>query len=224
MGQQKFTSAGRGRSRVRRLRPRRCLRKGCDHIYQPRQWNQRYCQDPECRRELRRWQAAKRQQRRRYRESMRAQHAAAERERRRKAKLRAKLVEELSRNAARGHAATDFSLVPCCDRPGCYAARRCSIRNPACYCSDACRVTLARVRDRERKWLGRATLAGQTPSGISRRSFAQSESSTIRSRYPRDGCDDASTRSALRVEPSSVAHYRPRSIGSITSRSERSFS
>lgn len=161
MGQHESTSAGRGRARVRRLRPRRCLRKGCDQIYRPRRWNQRYCQEPACRRELRRWQAAKRQQRRRHSEPVRAQHAAAQRERRRKAKLRAKPTEECSHHAARGHAAKDFSRVPCCDRPGCYAARRCSIRNPARYCSDACRSALARVRDRERKWLGRATVAGQ---------------------------------------------------------------
>ena len=173
MGQPKSTSAGSGRARRRRLRPRRCLRKGCGHIYGPKRWNQRYCQQPECRRELRRWQAAKRQQYRRRSEAVRAQHAAVERERRRTAKLSVKPVQvrsrdsarghaERARDPARGHAAKDFSCVPCCDRPGCYAARRGSIRNPARYCSDACRLTLARVRDRERKWLCRATLAGQT--------------------------------------------------------------
>lgn len=159
MGQQKSTSAGGGRTSRRRLRLRRCLRKGCDHSYQPRRWNQRYCQDPECQRELRRWQAAKRQQRHRNGEPVRAKHAAAERERRRQAK--SKSLEQLARDPARGHAAKDFSLAPCCDRPGCYAARRRSIRNPARYCCDTCRLTLARVQDRERKWLCRATLAGQ---------------------------------------------------------------
>lgn len=161
MGQHESTSTGCDRARVRRLRPRRCLRKGCDHIYRPRRWNQRYCQEPACRRELRRWQAAKRQRRHRNCEPTRAKHAAAERQRRRQAKLKSKSIEECSGTAARGHAAKDFSRVPCCDRPGCYAARRCSIRNPARYCSDACRSALARVRDRERKWLGRATVAGQ---------------------------------------------------------------
>ena len=172
MGLQKSTSAGGGPARRRRLRPRRCLRKGCGHIYRPRRWNQRYCQEPECRRELRRWQAAKRQQRRRQREPVRVQHAAAERQRRREAKGKAKSRQELGRDAARarpeccrdaarGHAAKDFSCAPCCDRPGCYTARRCSLRNPARYCGDACRCALARVRDRERKWLCRATLAGR---------------------------------------------------------------
>jgi len=161
MGQQKSTAGGSGRARRRRLRPRRCLRKGCSQIYRPRRWNQRYCQEPECRRELRRWQAAKRQQRRRHCESVRAQHAAAERERRREAKFSVKPVQERCRDPARGHAAKDFSCVPCCDRPGCYTARRCSLRNPARYCGDACRSALARVRDRERKWLCRATLAGR---------------------------------------------------------------
>jgi hypothetical protein len=161
VGQQKSTSARSGRTRLRRLRRRRCLRKGCDHTYQPRRWNQRYCQDPECQRELRRWQAAKRQQRHRDSEPVRAKHAAAERERRRQAKSRSKPVEEVAGDLARGHAAKDFSLAPCCDRPGCYAPRRWSIRNPASYCSDTCRLTLARVQDRERKWLCRATVAGQ---------------------------------------------------------------
>ena len=41
------------------------MRKGCGREYQPRRWNQRYCQDPECQREIRRWQAARRQARRR---------------------------------------------------------------------------------------------------------------------------------------------------------------
>jgi hypothetical protein len=45
-------------------------------------WNQRYCQDPECRKEVARWQAAKRQQERRRRPEVRQQQAAAERERR----------------------------------------------------------------------------------------------------------------------------------------------
>ena len=161
MGQQKSISASSGHSRRRRLRRRRCLRKGCDHSYQAKRWNQRYCQDPECQRELRRWQAAKRQQRHRDCEPVRSKHAAAERERRRQAKSRSKPVEQVAGDPARGHAAKDLSLAPCCDRPGCYAPRRRSIRNPARYCSDTCRLSLGRVQDRERKWLCRASLEGQ---------------------------------------------------------------
>ena len=62
--------------------PRVCLRKGCGRKYQPRRWNQRYCQDPECLRLVRRWQAAKRQAKRRQDEAAKAQHAEAERVRR----------------------------------------------------------------------------------------------------------------------------------------------
>ena len=53
-----------------------CLRKGCGRKYQPRRWNQRYCQDPECLRQLRRWQAAQRQARRRQDDAIKAEHAA----------------------------------------------------------------------------------------------------------------------------------------------------
>jgi hypothetical protein len=35
-------------SRGRCLRRRVCLRKGCGCVFQPRRWNQRYCQDAEC--------------------------------------------------------------------------------------------------------------------------------------------------------------------------------
>ena len=55
-----------------------CLRKGCGRKYQPRRWNQRYCQDPECLREVRRWQAARRQAKRRQDAASRARHAQAE--------------------------------------------------------------------------------------------------------------------------------------------------
>ena len=59
-------------------RPRICLRKGCGRKYQPRCWNQRYCQDPECLRQVRRWQAARRQAKRRQDAGVKAQHAQAE--------------------------------------------------------------------------------------------------------------------------------------------------
>jgi hypothetical protein len=69
-------------ARSRKLRPRVCLRGGCGRVYQPRRWNQRYCQLPECQKQLRRWQAAKRQQQRRRWPEGRKAHAAAERRRR----------------------------------------------------------------------------------------------------------------------------------------------
>jgi hypothetical protein len=38
------------RSKASRRKPRRrmCLRKGCGQRYEPKRWNQLYCQDPEC--------------------------------------------------------------------------------------------------------------------------------------------------------------------------------
>jgi len=36
-----------------------------------------------------------------------------------------------------------------------------SIRNPACYCSRACRQAVRRVLDRERKWRFRGTFRGR---------------------------------------------------------------
>jgi hypothetical protein len=70
------------RSCPRRPRARVCLRKGCGRKYLPRRWNQHYCQDPDCLREVRRWQAAKRQARRRQDEKVKAQHAETQRQRR----------------------------------------------------------------------------------------------------------------------------------------------
>lgn len=141
-----------------RTGPRVCLRKGCQRTFQPRRWNQRYCQDPDCLREVRRWLAAKRQRAHRRKPEQRQRHAAAEAERR-----------KCHRNAAKaaGHHAVADQPKPrawsrskrnsadFCDRPGCYEPRRSSPRAPARYCGDACRQALQRVRDRERKWLTR---------------------------------------------------------------------
>jgi hypothetical protein len=88
------------------------MRKGCDHKYQPRRWNQRYCQDPDCRRELRRWQAARRQAERRRDVRVKIQHAQAERERRQRARTAPKTVENRVVTLARGHAARGFFLLP----------------------------------------------------------------------------------------------------------------
>jgi hypothetical protein len=98
--------------RARRPRPRICLRKGCKRRYQPRCWHQRYCQDPECLRQVRRWQAARRQAKRRQDTRVKAQHAQAEKERRRQAKVTPKAIEVPEVAPARGHAAENFFLPP----------------------------------------------------------------------------------------------------------------
>jgi hypothetical protein len=95
-------------ARGRRPRPRICLRKGCGRKYQPRCWNQRYCQDPHCQREVRRWQAAQRQARHRQDADVKARHAQAQRARRQRAKSTPQALESPAVTPARGHAAETF--------------------------------------------------------------------------------------------------------------------
>jgi len=59
------TGKRRADARGRHPRQRKCLRKGCRRKYKPRRWNQRYCQDPECKRQVDRWLEARRQAKRR---------------------------------------------------------------------------------------------------------------------------------------------------------------
>jgi hypothetical protein len=99
----------RPKARARRPRPRKCLGKKCGRKYQPRVWNQRYCQVPECRREILRWQAAKRQAKRRKNAKVRAQHTEEERVRRQEAKAAPQAVPKPEVAPARGHAAQPIS-------------------------------------------------------------------------------------------------------------------
>ena len=99
-------------ARGRRPRPRPCLRKGCGRAYQPRRWNQRYCQEPECRREVRRWQAARRQAKYRQEADAKARHAQAERERRQRVKAASQAIQQPEVTPARGHAAETFFPLP----------------------------------------------------------------------------------------------------------------
>ncbi len=144
-----------------RLPPRLCLRKDCGTRFQPIRWNQRYCQRPDCLREVRRWQAAKRQRRRRQSPQQRQQHAQAERQRREQKKRQVTssntATKQSSSDQDRAWSRSKTSFEDFCDRPGCYEARRSSSRAAARYCSDACRQALRRVTDRERKWLRRNT-------------------------------------------------------------------
>jgi hypothetical protein len=166
-------SASRCGATSRWLGRRTCLRKGCGRSFRARQWNQRYCGEPECRREVRRWQATRRQRVRRASAEGREKHAEAERARRQRS-------AEQSKSAVDGDSALAISdpqsgcpepsawsrsetPLPrvVCDRPGCYEPPRDSRRTPASYCSDACRGAMRRVRDRERKYLDRKTKAGR---------------------------------------------------------------
>jgi hypothetical protein len=65
---------------------------------------QRYCQDPECLRLVHRWQAARRQAKRRQDANVKTQHAEAEKERRRRTKLASKAVANSEVAPPHGHA------------------------------------------------------------------------------------------------------------------------
>jgi hypothetical protein len=95
-------------ARGRRPRRRTCLRKGCRRKYRPRCSYQHYCQEPECLRQVRRWQAARRQAKRRQDARVKARHAQAEKERRQRAKLASQAVEDPEVKPERGHAAEPF--------------------------------------------------------------------------------------------------------------------
>jgi hypothetical protein len=161
VGQRHDRGLGRCCTRSRRPRSRVCLRKGCGRKYQPRRWNQRYCQDAECLRLVRRWQAAKRQARRRQDEAVKSKHAQAQQARRQRASTSPQSPQPAEVAAARGHAAKTFSPAVLCDRPGCHEPPPKTGRNQARYCCDGCRQALRRVLDRERKWLWRGTFRGR---------------------------------------------------------------
>ena len=167
--------------RARRPRPRTCFRKGCGRKYQPRCWNQRYCQDPECLRQVRRWRNARRQAKRRRDDHVKAQHAQAEMERRQRDKTSPKAIENPEVAPARGHAAPNFFSLPLCDRPGCHEPPVISPRNPARYCGAACRQAVHNVQDRERKWHSRSTLDGQKKRAIEYEAACQLRSQRQRS-------------------------------------------
>ena len=142
----------------RRLGPRTCLRKGCGQLFQPLRWNQRYCQDADCLRAVRRWQATKRQRFHRQSPANRKRQAEAEAERRRRA--RAVADQQTAAPNARNAPASDSAWsrsneIPedFCERAGCYEPLPSHCRAPARYCSRDCRRAMRRVLDRERKWL-----------------------------------------------------------------------
>jgi hypothetical protein len=147
---------------------RTCLRKGCGRKFQPRQWNQRYCREPECLEEVKRWQATRRQRQRHLTSEGRQRHAEEERQRRKRNSAEA---DQPRQDESSGLDATadappwsrSNKNLPelLCDRPGCYEPPGDSVHAPAHYCGDACREAMRRVRDRERKYLARKTKAGR---------------------------------------------------------------
>lgn len=198
MGSGKHTPKPTVFSRARQPGARICLRKGCGRRYVPRRWNQRYCQDPECLRLLRRWQAARRQRRCRAMPQRRQKHAEAQQQRRKQLKANGAKPPggpTTCCNAQKREAwsrSKNFFRGPLCSRPGCYQPPRHSIRAPACYCDDSCRIAVRRVNDRERKWLARNSSAGrlkrhyeyQAAKAKRRQSLASSDRVTLGSEAP----------------------------------------
>jgi hypothetical protein len=149
----------RSRTTARPLRPRSCLRKGCGSLYHPTQWNQRYCQQADCLRQVRRWQAAKRQRDHRRLPANRKRHAEAEAQRRRDRAERQARQDPVAVEATvhLDGAWSRSKTIPAefCDRPGCYEPLSGDSRAPTRYCGADCRQAVRRVLDRERKWLTR---------------------------------------------------------------------
>lgn len=135
------------------------MRKGCENRYQPRQWNQSFCQEPECQAEVKRWQAAKRQQKWRADDDNRRRQASRDRQRREKQRQQAQSIKGGSAPPETPAVSNDSGApsrnLPLpkdfCDRPGCYEATRPSLRNHAKYCSNACSQAMRGVQDRNRK-------------------------------------------------------------------------
>jgi len=147
------------RTAARPLRPRICLRKECGSRYHPTQWNQRYCQQPDCLRQVRRWQAAKRQRDHRRLPANRKRHAEAEAQRRRDRAARQARQDPVAveETVHQDGAWSRSKTIPAefCDRPGCYEPLPGDSRAPTRYCGADCRQAVRRVVDRERKWLTR---------------------------------------------------------------------
>lgn len=214
MGQGHLTT-GKGISASRRLGWRSCLRKGCGRRFQARRYNQRYCREPECLGELRRWQAAKRQQKRRSQPEARQQHAEAERQRRKQRAAEARkpsegesVAEAASENSGAWSRSRRHSEI-FCNRPGCYEPLRDSARAPASYCGDDCGAAMRRARDCERKWLRRKSGAGQFKRRLEYQA-ARAKRRQDRVGAPSGSGDDAPRRSAARprTKPYAVLFYR----------------
>jgi len=178
MGREQHSSPPRRSPSTPRFPPRACHRAGCGRPFLPRSWNQCYCQEPECLRELRCWQATKRQRRRREEAENQKQHAEAERQRRR----RRREMQE----ARQGENASPLPacLAPTrrawsrspkkiphdfCDRPGCYEPLPGPRRGPTQYCGKNCAQAQRRVNDRERKFQQRRRKRKAAPRRSRRR-------------------------------------------------------
>jgi hypothetical protein len=158
------------------FRQRHCLLKGCERLFQPKHYQDRYC-GAACRQQAerwRRWHSA-----RKYRASAEGKHCRREQSRRYRERCRqwravrweellreidARVVREDNEAAAQltvaepreGQRAApdleDFPRRPC-RRPGCYVLIPILPSVPQQqFCSCRCRQALRRVLDRESRW------------------------------------------------------------------------
>ena len=136
-----------------RHRPRRCLLKGCDRLFWPRHWRSRYCSEG-CRQAARRWQ--------RWQASQKYRATDQGKERRRDQSRRRRMRRVASADAAEPRegqrippSGEDLAGEPC-HRPGCYELF-CLPHEHSCkrFCSEACRLALRRVIDREERYKAR---------------------------------------------------------------------
>ena len=224
MGQEQDISSATSSQKRGRFPPRSCLRQGCNCVFLPGHWNQRYCREPSCRQELHRWHAAKRQRNHRQNPVNRQKHVEAERQRRkrRREEIRSRESERPPPSPAPGHdeasrAWSRSETIPenFCDRPGCYKPVRPSCRAPAHYCSDECRLAMHRVLDRERKYKWRKRkAAAKWPSdenGSTKRDLRQAACSAAADRGER----------AAAGRRASVRGYRNTPEATISSRETR---
>lgn len=165
MGRAHASERRTGEHSNRQPRRRRCLNKLCERPFTAGVWNQRYCQDPSCLREVERWLARKRKERERETEAGREANREATRRCREKAKARQAAPAESAGNPAtlpeEGPGCSHAATGPVCDRPGCFQARPSRGLIPIRYCGTGCRRAIRRVLDRERKWLLRSTEEGR---------------------------------------------------------------
>jgi hypothetical protein len=217
MGQQEDTTSAKSSQKTGRFPPRPCLRKGCGCVFVPTHWKQRYCHEPDCERELHRWEAAKRQRKRRKDPRIRRQHAEQERERRRQRReeRRRRLAGTSPRSPTPNHDSPPDAPRAWsrnrrhpenfCDRPGCYEPVRPCCRTRARYCGKECGKAMCHVRDRERKYKWR-----RKKKATRRRRDKHASRRRDRRRIPGTSAADRGTKtaSARRACAESVRGYR----------------
>jgi hypothetical protein len=143
--------AARRRQAVRRPRARRCLLKGCERRFHPRQARQRYCSQ-QCREAARAWSRWKAQ--RRYRETAAGQQKRNGQSRRYRERVRSRKPSEPEAVGEVARVITQEHFFRAFVRPSrlLRALRTPAAKSFTAFCSHACRRALERVRKRERRW------------------------------------------------------------------------